>query len=63
MIPFSFRIDLDYFLPQHVMKVLEVAEKHNVKMTWFINGKRVEGSIPYDTFVLIIERALESYAK
>lgn len=36
---FSFRIDLDYFIPEQVMKVLEVAEKNSERMTWFINGK------------------------
>lgn len=36
---FSFRIDLDYFIPSHVMSVLDVAEKYGVSMTWFINGK------------------------
>ena len=36
---FSFRIDLDYFIPEQVMKVLEVTEKNGERMTWLINGK------------------------
>jgi peptidoglycan/xylan/chitin deacetylase (PgdA/CDA1 family) len=34
---FAFRIDLDYFHPKHVDRTLEVAEKHDIKMTWFVN--------------------------
>jgi peptidoglycan/xylan/chitin deacetylase (PgdA/CDA1 family) len=32
---FAFRIDTDFFHPEHVKKTLEVAEKHGIKMTWF----------------------------
>ena len=34
---FAFRIDLDYFHPKHVDRTLEVAEKHGIEMTWFVN--------------------------
>ena len=34
---FTFRIDLDFFHPKHVEKTLEAAEKHGIRMTWFVN--------------------------
>jgi len=34
---FTFRIDLDYFHPKHVDRALEAAEKHGIKMSWFVN--------------------------
>lgn len=34
---FAFRIDLDYFHPAHVARTLEAAEKHGIRMTWFVN--------------------------
>jgi len=32
---FAYRIDTDFFHPEHVKKTLDVAEKHGIKMTWF----------------------------
>ncbi len=34
---FAFRIDLDFFHPRHVEETLRVAERHGIKMTWFVN--------------------------
>lgn len=39
---FNFRIDVDHFYPKHALKVLEVAEKFEKKMTWFITADKAE---------------------
>jgi len=35
---FNFRVDVDHFYPPHVMPLLELAEKYDVKMSWYVTA-------------------------